>query len=275
VRTILIAGVAALALAGAAQAASIQDLKSVGYTTKVVFSTPNCTEMSASGFGTYQRLGCQGTSGFQAAVDALANPESVCDAKWQYNHHDQRSAVSQIDQLGYAVTADECAGHYTVTNRYTKKSVYHGDSAGLVALAAKLPAAAPTGTSLPVLVSTCLPLCQTVTPTVVQLQHASKTTVSVAVDVSLADVKLALEKRDKASPNPLLSSAISSTLGRKLVVTANTTCTIRGNPIDCSRLFNLISNTQVTVSFRGTKTLVVGLPVPKVKASSSSGGGGG
>jgi hypothetical protein len=263
-RGILLAVAAALVLSASAQAASVQNLRSLGYTVKVVSDTPNCKEWVASGFGISERLGCEGTSGFQNAVNAMADPETACDVKWQYYHHDQRSAVSQIDQLGYAVTADECAGKYTVTNRYTKKSVYRGDGAGLVALAAKLGAAAPTATSLPALASTCLPLCPSVAPSAIQRRGSSKTTVSVAVSVSLADVKLALEKRDKASPEPLLSSAISSSLGRRLVVTAGTACTIRGNPIDCGRLFNLISDTQVTVSFKGTTATAVGLPVPKV-----------
>src|SRR5476649_671871 len=236
-RGILVASVIALALAGAAQAATVHDLQSLGYTVKVVSQSQNCKLWVASGFGITEKLGCDGTSGFQANVDAMADPETACDVKWQYNHHDQRSAVSQIDQLGYVVTADECAGHYNVTNRFTKAPVYKGAGAGLVALAAKLKAAAPTGTSLPVLTSTCLPLCQTVTPTSLQGHIASKATVSVAVNVSGADVKLALEKRDKASVDPLLSSALSSALGRKLVVTGNTACTIRGNPIDCGRLF--------------------------------------
>jgi len=229
-RRILLAFVAALVLAGSAQAATIQDLQSLGYTVKVVSQSPNCKLWVASGFGITEKLGCDGTAGFQANVDAMADPETACDVKWQFEHHDQRSAVSQIDQLGYAVTADECAGHYTVTNRFTKAPVYRGAGAGLVALAAKLKAAAPSGTSLPVLTSTCLPLCQTVTPTTIQGQITSNG-VSVAVNVSLADVKLALEKRDKASVEPLLSSALSSALGRKLVVNGSTTCTIRGNPI--------------------------------------------
>jgi hypothetical protein len=266
-RGTMLAVATALVFAASAQAASVQNLRSLGYTVKVVSDTPSCKEWVASGFGISEQLGCEGTSGFQNAVNAMADPETACDVKWQYNHHDQRSAVSQIDQLGYVVTADECAGKYTVTNRYTKKSVYHGDGAGLVALAAKLPGAAPTATSLPVLISTCLPLCQTVSPTTIQAQRASKTSVSVAVNVSLADVKLALEKRDRASAEPLLSAAISSTLGRKLVVTAGTACTIRGNPIDCGRLFNLISDTQVTVSFKGTVATAVGLPVPKVASN--------
>lgn len=263
-RKILAAGGAALALAGSAQAASIQNLQSLGYTVKVISSTPNCTEMTAIGFGTSQRLGCQGTSGFQAAVNALASPQAACDAKWQYHHHDQRSAVSELGQLGYVVTADECAGHYTVTNRYTKASVYTGASAGLVALAARLPAAAPTATALPALASTCLPMCESVSPSPIEGRTVSKTRVSLTVGISLADVKLALEKRDKASVDPLLSSALSSALGRKLVVTGGTSCTIREDPLDCSRLFNLISNTQVTVSFTGTTAKAVGLPSPKV-----------
>lgn len=263
-RGILVASVIALALAGTAQAATVHDLQSLGYTVKVVSQSQNCKLWVASGFGITEKLGCDGTSGFQANVDAMADPETACDVKWQFEHHDQRSAVSQIDQLGYVVTADECAGHYTVTNRFTKASVYKGAGAGLVALAAKLKAAAPAGTSLPVLTSTCLPLCQTVTPASLQGQIASKTTVHVAVNVSAADVKLALEKRDKASVVPLLSSAISSALGRKLVVTGDTACTIRGNPIDCGRLFNLIADTQVTVTFKGTTAKEVGLPSPKV-----------
>jgi hypothetical protein len=256
--------VAALVLAGSAQAATIQDLRSLGYTVKVVSQSQNCKEWVASGFGTTTRLGCDGTSGFQANVDAMADPETACDAKWQYNHHDQRSAVSQIDQLGYVVTADECAGRYTVTNRYTKASVYKGDGAGLVSLAVRLKPAAPNATAMPVLTSTCLPLCQTVTPLAIQAHTRGNGTVSVAVAVSPADVRLALEKRDKASVDPLLSSALSSTLGRKLVVTAQTACTIRGDTIDCGRLFNLIASTQVTVTFVGTTAKAVGLPVPKV-----------
>jgi hypothetical protein len=263
-RGLLLAVVTALVLAGSAQAATIQDLQSLGYTVKVVSQSQNCKLWVASGFGITEKLGCDGTSGFQANVDAMADPETACDVKWQYNHHDQRSAVSQIDQLGYVVTADECADHYTVTNRFTKTSVYKGSGSGLVAFAAKLRAAAPTGTSLPVLVSTCLPLCETVTPTTIQTQNVSKANVSVAVTVSLADVLLALQKRDKTSVDPLLSSAISSALGRKLVVTGDTACTIRDNPIDCGRLFNLISDTQVTVTFTGTTAKEVGLPVPKV-----------
>lgn len=263
-RALPLAVVTALALAGSAQAATIQDLRSLGYTVRVVSQSQSCKEWVATGFGITKRLGCDGTSGFQANVDAMADPETVCDVKWQYDHHDQRSAVSQIDQLGYVVTSDECAGRYTVTNRYTKAPVYEGAGAGLVALASELKPAAPSATSLPVLVSTCLPLCKTVTPTAIRAQTAANGTLSVAVSVSLADVKLALEKRDKASVNPLLSSALSSALGRRLVVSGQTSCTIRGNPIDCGRLFNLISDTQVTVTFAGTTAKAVGLPVPKV-----------
>ncbi|HWB22384.1 MAG TPA: hypothetical protein VG652_05810 [Gaiellaceae bacterium] len=262
-RGILVASVIALALSGAAQAATVHDLQSLGYTVKVVSQSQNCKLWVASGFGITEKLGCDGTSGFQANVDAMADPETACDVKWQYNHHDQRSAVSQIDQLGYVVTADECAGKYTVTNRFTKASVYKGAGAGLVGLAAKLRPAAPKATSLPVLVSTCLPLCQTLTPITLQ-GDTSGGRVSLSVTVTLADVVLALEKRDKASVEPLLSSAISSALGRKLVVTDTTACTIRDNPIDCSPLYGLISDTQVTVTFKGTTATAVGLPVPKV-----------
>src|SRR5277367_2271191 len=153
-RGILPAIMVALVLAGSAQASSIKDLQSLGYTVKIVSTAPNCTLWVASGFGITQRLGCAGTSGFQANIDAMADPENACDVKWQYNHQDQRSAVSQIGQLGYAVTSnDECAGQDTVTNRYTKKVVYTGAGTGLVALATKLPAAAPTSSSLPVLAS--------------------------------------------------------------------------------------------------------------------------
>ncbi len=270
-RAPLLAVVAALALASSAQAATIHDLQSLGYTVKVVSQSQSCKLWVASGFGISERLGCDGTSGFQANVDAMADPETACDVKWQYNHHDQRSAVSQIDQLGYVVTADECAARYTVTNRFTKAPVYEGAGAGLVALAARLRPAAPSGTSLPVLVSTCLPLCQTVTPTTIRAHTGPKATVNVSVGVSLADVKLALEKRDRAAVNPLLSAALSSALGRKLVVTGQTSCTIRDNPIDCGRLFNLISETQVTVTFAGTTAKAVGLPVPKVKSNPTRG----
>ena len=188
-RGILLAGVVALVLAGSARAASIQDLKSLGYTVKVVSQSLTCKEWAASGFGISKRLGCEGTSSFQASLDAMADPETACDVKWQYNHHDQRSAVSQLGQLGYAVTADECAGAYTVTDRYSKAVVYKGNGAGLVSLAARLQAAAPGGTSLPALSSTCLPLCTDVVPTTVRSSQISKTKVSLAVDISLADVE--------------------------------------------------------------------------------------
>jgi hypothetical protein len=265
-RAILLAAATGLVLAASAQASTIKDLQSLGYTVKVVSTAPNCTLWVASGFGTTQQLGCAGTSGFQAKVDAMADPEAACDAKWQYEHQDQRSAVSQIGQLGYVVTADECAGRYEVTNRYTRKQTYTGNGAGLVGLAAKLAPAAPTGSSLPVLASTCLPLCSSVAPAQIERRSGPKTRVSVAANISLADVLLALQKRDKASPEPLLSAALSSALGRRVVVTGNTACTIRADPIDCGRLFNLISNTQVTVSFKGTTATAVGLPSPKVSS---------
>jgi hypothetical protein len=267
---LLLAVATALVLAASAQASSIKDLQSLGYTVKVVSQSQNCKLWVASGFGITKTLGCDGTSGFQANVDAMAAPETACDVKWQFNHKDQLSAVSQIDQLGYVVTADECAGHYTVANRYTTKSVYKGPGAGLVGLALKVPPAAPSATAMPRLVSTCLPLCQTVSSTVIQPSIAAGK-VSVAVTVTLADVLLALQKRDKAAAEPLLSSAISSALGRKLVVTGDTACTIRDNPIDCGRLFNLISDTQVTVTFKGTTATAVGLPVPKVAANPTPG----
>jgi hypothetical protein len=273
-RRLMLAPVVALVLTASAQAATIQDLKSLGYTVKVVSQSLNCKEWAASGFGTSQRLGCEGTSGFQAAIDAMADPETACDVKWQYNHHDQRSAVSQLGQLGYVVTANECAGHYTVTNRYTKATVYSGNSAGLVALAAKLPAAAPHGTSVPALASTCLPMCTEVIATTIQTRSVSKTRVSLAVDISGADVELALEKRNRGSLDPLLSSAISGALGRKLLLSGETVCTIRGNPLDCSRLFNLISDTQVTVTFSGTRATEIGLPEPKIKANPPAGSSG-
>ena len=268
-RRMLLAVLTALALASSAQAASIQDLRSLGYTVKVVSTTLTCKEWAATGFGTSTKLGCEGTSGFQTAIDALADPETACDAKWQYTHHDQRSAVSQLDQLGYVVSADECAGRYVVTNRFTKASAYTGNGAGLVPLAAKLAAAAPSASALPVLASTCLPLCPSVTPLSLQAQTASKTKVALALSVSAADVRLALEKRDKASIQPLLSSALSSALGRRVRVTAQTACTIRGNPLDCSRLYNLIADTQVTVTYAGTTALEVGLPVPKGQQGSA------
>jgi hypothetical protein len=109
-----------------------------------------------------------------------------------------------------------------------------------------------------------------VTPITLQGDTAGGKT-SLAVTVTLADVLLALEKRDKASVEPLLSSALSSALGRKLVVTDNTSCTIRDNPIDCSRLYSLISDTQVNLTFKGTTATDVGLPVPKVAKNAPTG----
>lgn len=106
--------VAALAFAGAAQASTIQDLRSLGYNVGVAFTTSNgCTAYDIQGHGISTMIElcadpavqAQVAPDSQAAIDSFANPSTIYEADWQNNHPDQVAAAQTIGgSLCYSIT---------------------------------------------------------------------------------------------------------------------------------------------------------------------------
>lgn len=154
---------AALLAASSAKAATIDDLKALGFSVGVAFeATPGCNVYSISGYGVSVYANPCTPEG-QSVIDSLADPAAQCNRVWQYAHPDQLSAFQTISSKGYGITGNQCGDSYTVSAP-GGAVVYQGSGAGLVQLASTLPAA-PVGTQPGVTPpSQCLPLCATPTP---------------------------------------------------------------------------------------------------------------
>lgn len=175
-RTILLLAItAALIGTTAATAATITDLPGLGYTVGVAGDYPaGCTTYSVSapwGYSGYITL-CTDPA-VQAsvnpdgpsAVNSLANPVGLCNAKWQWQHPDQLAAFQSISGKGWGLSGDQCADSYTVSNPNDSTVAYSGSGSGLPGFdqshgnppAAQGPPP-PNGTTTPP-PSNCLPLC--------------------------------------------------------------------------------------------------------------------
>jgi hypothetical protein len=267
-RRILIAAAvtaAALAAAPAGLAASIEDLRALGYT--VTIANPGaegCPIYYATGFGNSAYFKLCDPAG-QALVDSWANPVAHCNVKWEHEHPDQFAAVEKFRQKGYVVTGDECADSYTVTNRYTNKTIYTGKGADLPALADSVPDAQPAADggppAAPVVQASCLPLCAAPQPVPAPVEVVPQAAPAAAGGAPSAETparaaaptageitatELTSAKAAPASVNaaPLLTAAISHSLGRTIMVTSTTKCFLDGARVACPKLYGKLGKTR-------------------------------
>ncbi len=161
-RILLLSLLSALIFSGAASAATIQDLQALGYTVNVANPGPsgqNCPIYVLSGWGiTNLYFTCHD----QDVIDQLANPTAHCDRVWQFSHPDQLAAYNNLTRKGWAISGDQCADSYQVTNPNTGVTAYSGPGAGLISFDGANdapPAAVGNQPVSPVTPSNCLPLC--------------------------------------------------------------------------------------------------------------------
>jgi hypothetical protein len=266
----LIALAIGLLFVGGAQAATIGDLTGLGYTVSVSNPGPNpdgsCPIYFISGHGV-QTYASACDPGFQAQVDSLANPATICNADWQANHPDQLQAYDSLGAKGWSVTGSCVNDSYTITNPNDGTTAYTGNGAGLVTFDAQNgapPAAAPNAPATPTTTtpSNCLPVCPTpttpapttaapapaapatTTTTTVDTTPTSttvNTTVNVTVNVTPADTTTAASQPAQFGANRLLSSAISNAMKQTVVFTSKTRCLIRVTIVPCWKLWPQIA----------------------------------
>lgn len=156
---LLLVVAAALILCGVASAATIDDLRALGYSVQISNPGQNgCPIYYISGHGLSSYFTCDD----QAAINSYANPVAICNADWQINHPDQLDAFHSIANKGWSISGDQCANIYNVTNPNDNTTAYSGEGAGLVGFndqhgappAAQGPVAAPVTPP-----QNCLPLC--------------------------------------------------------------------------------------------------------------------
>lgn len=165
VARLLLVVAAALILCATATAATIDDLRALGFSAQISNpgTVPGCPIYYISGYGNSSYADPCTPDG-QAVVDSWANPVGFCNVKWQYQHPDQLAAFQSITGKGWSVSGDQCADAYNVTNPHDGTTAYSGSGSGLPGFDAAngAPPASPTstpssgGTSAP---GFCLPLC--------------------------------------------------------------------------------------------------------------------
>ncbi len=134
-----VAVLVALTAAGSAMGATIQDLQAAGYAVSVANPGPdgqNCPTYYVSGFGNSSYANLCDPAG-QQLVDGWANPETVFEDGWQFNHPDQVAAAQAIGNLCYSITrAAPMTDSWLVVGGVTNTST---PGAGLPQLASSLP----------------------------------------------------------------------------------------------------------------------------------------
>jgi len=150
IRSLIAAAAVALALAGGAAAATLDDLRALGYTVYLQFDNGTCRAWTVVGFGVNSSLGCEGTADFQLALARLADPALHFERKWQFEHPEQLAAANDLVAKGYAVNRTAPAtDSWSVVGGETNVVVAGADLPGLAASLPKLDASAGPSQTVP------------------------------------------------------------------------------------------------------------------------------
>lgn len=135
--SILAATVAALALfTAAATAATIDDVRALGYTVGLANVINGCNNWQIQGFGVNTEA-YECSADYQQTIGSLIDPVNFTESRWQFEHPEGQAARWTLSRNGYSVTRScGTCDTFVVAGGLVNTTV---DTAGLVSLAGSLP----------------------------------------------------------------------------------------------------------------------------------------